>query len=174
MEHLPLGVWVMMDKYQGAPFGKSLHNWTHGSFDETLADNLVFIEPHTTIRPFKWRGFTITRTGFAFSHARVRTSTACQGKTLEGGVIIDCARKEDGQHPMEPSDWWLHLYVMLSRATSLDDLLLLRAPDSSFLLQGPPPQLAEKLQIFTERVDNCREHAAQLAADLGLSKFLHE
>ena len=33
---------------------------------------------------------------------------------------------------MEDDDWWMHLYVMLSRATSLDDVLLLRALEADF------------------------------------------
>ena len=106
------------------------------------------------------------------SHACVRTSTACQGKTLKGGVLIDCARREDGQHPMDDDTWWLHLYVMLSRATTLDDILLLRAPGPEFLLRGPPKDLQTALKLFAQRVEQCRLDAAALARDLGLQRFL--
>ena len=88
-------------------------------------------------------------------------ATACQGRTECGNT-----RKEDG-------DWWLELYVMLSRATRLDDLLLLRAPPSSFLLQGPPPDLQKRLQSFAARTKKCRAHAEKLARELGFSSFLH-
>jgi hypothetical protein len=172
LTQVPLGLWLKMDKYTGAPFVQLLQD-TDATLSPAVTDSLVFLAPTATVRPFKWRDHTISRVGFALSHANVRTSTACQGKTLEGGVVIDCARKVDGQHPMDDDRWWLHLYVMLSRATSLDDLLLLRAPGPEFLLRGPPKDLQQKLRIFASRVEACRERALGLAADLGLDKFLH-
>ena len=114
----------------------------------------------------------ITRTGFPISHGCVRTSTACQGTTLTGGVFIDAGRREDGPHPMDEDTWWLHLYVMLSRATDLDDLLVIRGPPAEFLSRGPPADLREHLQAFAHRTQKCREHAERLALDLGLSRFL--
>ena len=126
----------------------------------------------TTLCSFKWRAYTVSRTGFPCTHSRVRTSTACQGKTLRHGVIVDCARRESGAHPMEEEDWWLHLYVMLSRATSLDDLLLLRAPDADFLLRGPPADLRVRLAIFARRVRATRTRAEALARSFGFEAFL--
>ena len=90
-----------------------------------------------TMSPFKWRGHVVTRIGIPLTLANARTSTACQGKTLGGGVIVDCARRVGGAHPMGDDDWWLHLYVMMSRATRLDDLLLLRARGVEFLKRWP-------------------------------------
>ena len=123
--------------------------------------------------PFKWRDFKVVRTGFPISHGRVLTSTACQGKTFNQGVLIDCARREGGQHPTSDEDWWLHMYVMLSRATSLSDVLLVRAPEASFLLKGPPPNLRKRIEIFRRRVDMCRHSALNLARELGFEEFLH-
>ena len=65
-----------------------------------------------------------------------------------------------------------HLYVMLSRATTLDDLLLLRAPAPEFLLRGPPKDLQTALKLFAKRVERCRVDATALAQDLGLQRFL--
>ena len=108
-------------------------------------ESLLLLEPTATLIPFKWREFKIARSGFPITHAMIRTSTGCQGKTCELGVLIDCARRIGGSHPMKDDDYWLHMYVMLSRATSIDDILLTRAPDASFLLRGPPPDLARRL-----------------------------
>ena len=85
---------------------------------------------------------------------------------------MDCGRRVGGAHPMEDDDWWLHLYVMISRATRLDDLLLLRAPDVSFLLRGPPSNFKERLALFDKRVKSCRVQAEQLARSLGFARFL--
>ena len=84
----PKGVWVRMEKYDGAPFTKLLQD--HSStllYADTR--NLVFIEPRTA-DPFVFREYSVTRTGLPISHARAITSTACQGRTMRDGVIIDC------------------------------------------------------------------------------------
>ena len=103
----------------------------------------------------------------------VRTSTACQGRTCEHGVVVDCKKREGcGERDTRQEDYWLHMYVMLSRATSLADILLIRAPDARFLLQGPPQDLKARLEMFRARVATCREHALALAKGLGFDTFL--
>ena len=86
--------------------------------------------------------------------------------------MIDCARRQEGNHPMDEDNWFLHSYVLISRATDSDDLLLLRAPPENFLLRGPPKDLRRQLEIFEGRVADCRRRAELLAAELGLAKFL--
>ena len=45
---------------------------------------------------------------------------AAQGLTLHGGVVVDL-RRAGGLHD---DDWWLAIYVMLSRARQLTNLIL--------------------------------------------------
>ena len=167
LKHLPLGFWVKMDKYDSCPRADLLDDG-----QEDAMRPLVFIEPCTS-DVFVFRDHKVKRTGFAISHGRVITAIACQGRTMRAGVVIDFGRHEGGSTRKEDGDWWLELYVMLSRATRLDDLLLLRAPPSSFLLQGPPPDLQKRLQSFAARTKKCRAHAEKLARELGFSSFLH-
>ena len=79
----------------------------------------------------------VRRTGFQATHAMFLTSTSSQGQTLRSGVTIDCARKEKTsltcRQGMDDDVWWLHLYVMLSRATRRRPLLM--KPVSSCLWQ---------------------------------------
>ena len=117
---------------------------------------------------FEWRGHTVSRTGFALSHARVLTSTACQGNTFRFGVVADAGRRDGGAYPTPEDDFWLHLYVMLSRATSAEDILVARPPPSSFLGRGPPVDLAEALRSFAARTQACRKQAEALAKEFGL------
>eukprot|EP00959_Pyramimonas_sp_CCMP1952_P470593 9496939-Pyramimonas_sp.AAC.1 len=50
-----------------------------------LTGLLVFIEPRTS-EPFTFRASKVTRAGFPFSHGRVITAVACQGRAMrEGG-----------------------------------------------------------------------------------------
>ena len=146
-----------MDKFEGAPFTEILH-----AYDTSLAPEdtkkLVFVEPITS-KPFVFREFSVVRTGYALSHGCVITSTACQGRTMRQGVIIDCGRHESGSTAKDDDDWWLDLYVMLSRATRLEDLLLERAPDLSFFLRGPPKLMLRALRRFAKRTESCRSKA---------------
>ena len=91
---------------------------------------------------------------------------------MRDGVIIDCGRQEGGLHPKDDDDWWLDLYVMLSRATRLEDLLLMRAPDLTFFAKGPPKTLRTQLEKFASRTSECRIEAAKIAEELGLSAFV--
>ena len=91
---------------------------------------------------------------------------------MRDGVIIDCGRQEGGAHPKEDDDWWLDLYVMLSRATRLQDLILLRAPSLEFFKKGPPKTLQKQLAKFTNRTEACRRVAEKFAKELGLAPFL--
>ena len=170
LRHVPLGVWLRMAKYRGAAFADRLQRSVPDLSHED-ASSLVFVEPLTS-DAFNWRGHTVVRTGFPPSHGRAITSTACQGRTMRAGVIVDAGRRETGAHKTEENDYWLHLYVMLSRATRLDDLLLVRAPPVEFLKNGPPKDLVRQLHVFATRTDACRETAARLATELGMHAFL--
>ena len=92
---------------------------------------------------------------------------------MRSGVLIDCGRHEGGVTPKYDDDWWLDLYVMLSRATRLEDLLLLRGPPSSFLLRGPPADMKQQLASFSARAEVCRASARELAMQLGFDEFFH-
>ena len=95
----------------------------------------------------------IKRFGFMFTHANYLTVTASQGRTLRTGVTIDCARNEpDGIRGTSDDEWWLNLYVMFSRVTRMDDMLLLRPPPRELLERGPPVSVREALRRF-ERVE---------------------
>ena len=170
LRHVPLGIWVRFAKYARAPFTAKMAE-LDSSLTPASTESLIFIEPYSA--SFKWRGHAVTRTGFPFSHGRVITSTACQGRTLRAGVLIDCGRRTGGANPKSDNDWWLDLYVMLSRATRLEDLLLVRAPPCEFFLQGPPSDLRQQLAKLSKRTDECRVRAAKLAEELGFEKFFH-
>ena len=93
---------------------------------------------------------------------------------MHDGVIIGCGRQHGGSHPKEDEDWWLDMYVMLSRATTLDDLLLLRAPELKFFAKGPPKTLRTQLAKFASRTEACRKKAAKIAKEFGFDGFLRE
>ena len=107
---------------------------------------------------FDWRcsgqTHSIRRIGYPLTHAHYLTSTASQGQTIRTGVTIDCARQEKrGARGADDHEWWLHLYVMFSRATCMDDMLLLRPPPRELLERGPPPSVVKALKKFDDRME---------------------
>ena len=126
---------------------------------------------------FSWKtsgeSHSVKRFDFMFTHAHFLTATASQGQTIRAAVTIDCARNEpQGQRGTNDDAWWLNLYVMLSRATRIEDLLLIRAPPCEFLLHGPPASLQTALAQVAKRTGTCRRAAEGLMAELGFSEFL--
>ena len=105
LRHLPLGFWVKMEKYKHAPFGDLLEKHEQ-SLDRDRTKSLVFVEARTS-EPFTFRTYKVIRTGFPLSHGRVITTTACQGRTMREGVILDCGRHESGNGKKDDDDWWL-------------------------------------------------------------------
>ena len=122
-----------MDKCDETPGAAQLAQNTNLAAAEV--QSLLFVEPTPNLMPFTWREFKVSRCGFSLTHAIVRTSYPSQGKTCEQGVLIDCAKRDTGANATNPDDYWLHMYVMLSRTTSLQDLCLIRVPEATFLLQ---------------------------------------
>ena len=153
-----------MDKYSAAPFGEKLE-----AIEDSDTARLVFIEPQTSSQ-FDFRKHKVIRTGLPISHAEVLTSTACQGRTMKNGVIVDAGCKD----PNDLDNLWLHLYVMLSRATTSDNLLMIRDPGLDFLARGPPSDLAARLLQFNSRSEKCRRAALKLTKELGFEGFLHD
>ena len=79
-------------------------------------------------------------------------------------MTIDCARIEaQGYHGTSDNEWWLNLYVMLSRATKMEDMLLLRPPPRELLERGPPASVREALQRFEAREEQTIAAAIELA-----------
>ena len=97
LQKLPTGIWVRMETYEASPFEDLLQDQA-ASLLPPETRSLVFIEPKTA-EPFVFREYRVTRTGFPISHAKAITSTACQGRTMRDGVILDCGREEGGAYP---------------------------------------------------------------------------
>ena len=98
------------------------------------------------------------------------TTTASQGQTIRAAVTIDCARNEpQGRQGTDDDAWWLNLYVMFSRVTRMEDMLLVRPPPRELLERGPPASVRAALQRF-ERVERDTVAGAILLAErLGIA-----
>lgn len=152
---LPSGLWVSVRGYSGCPewermLQQCLPHCKDAATAERKAKSFWFLPAEEVVVPYN--KFQVRRCGFRVTHAKFLTSTGSQGLTLREGTIVDCARLKE----LDDDNWWLHLYVMFSRVTSLQDLLLLRPPPREVLEQGPPAGIAEKMEVFRERAARCR------------------
>eukprot|EP00438_Fugacium_kawagutii_P008508 Skav231130 [mRNA] locus=scaffold992:20033:20710:+ [translate_table: standard] len=157
-EYLPSGLWVSVDGYQGCDGWEGLleiceRHLPDAESAKRLAKSMWFMPAEEAVVQFGGSPkMDVRRCGFRLTHANFFTSTGSQGLTLRSGTIIDCARQPE----MDDENWWLHLYVMFSRVTSLDDMLLIRPPPREILDLGPPRAIREKVLQFQRRVEVCR------------------
>ena len=87
------------------------------------------------------------------------------------GVILDCGRHEVGNGRKDDDDWWLDLYVLLSRATRSEDLLLTRAPPVDFLLRGPPAGLHKQLHEAKAKMNDKLEELSKAESEVIMQSF---
>ena len=161
---LPSGLWVAVEGYSGCADWEELFSLCRRHVEddpaaEKLARSFWFL-PAVEVQVLfsSTLKHDVRRIGFQVTHAHFLTSTASQGLTLRKGTIVDCARLPE----LSDDNWWLHLYVMFSRVTSLENLLLLRPPPRELLERGPPEAIVERLKEFQQRAQRCRAGALRL------------
>ena len=161
-EYMAKGVWVKILKYNQSPMKQHLLQQWHSvddesEFDETDAGSIIFVElVHSEFKvdvnlSGESEKVEVIRWQFPLTHGMLRTAFASQGLTLEGGVVIDL-RRAGG---LEDDDWWLAIYVMLSRARKLSNMILLGfTPQVEELLRrGPPANLIQVTERLEEAAD---------------------
>ena len=153
--YVPSGLLVSIKGYQGCSGWESfmplcVKHTNSPEQAEKLARSFYWFEAEEVV--VSYSGLQIRRCGFRATNARCLTSTASQGLTLRSGTVVDCGRQKE----KDEDEWWLHLYVMLSRVTCLSDLLLVRPPPRELLERGPPVGIAKSLEKFQQRATECR------------------
>ena len=162
LRFLPLAIHVAFDDH----IPRENDNFPGTDFNNGHAPGIFAVKPMTvTTNPIdiptpentKRRKLKFSRTQIPLTPHNIRTSNGCQGISTEY-VIIDCAQPPwlRGNESTETT-YWLHLYVMLSRARSMEQMLLINPPPR-FLLQTGPPQSVlqelQRLQTFAESTKN--------------------
>ena len=69
---------------------------------------------------------------------------------------------------------WFHLYAILPRETTSDNLHVIRDPGLECLFRGPPAGLAARLRTLNACAEECRREAQKLARTPGPARFLHD
>ena len=164
LEYCPRGIWVCSDDCSVIPLASKLLDkvdvsareavWRLNASNPDIArepdgkvkpvhERLAFVPAAT--RSFKrmiaGRNWTIRRRQVPLTSALDRTIQSSQGKTFRGGLIGDM-----GNLNTDRDAFWSAMYVLLSRATRMQGMLLLRCPPESFFDAGPPAYLKSFLQ----------------------------
>eukprot|EP00973_Karenia_brevis_P055855 7767610-Karenia_brevis.AAC.1 len=109
----------------------------------------------------------VRRTQFSVSPASARIVYNAQGEGFNA-TVVDLARPPS----MSAEVHWLACYVMLSRARSLEGLLILRLASRSELSAGAPSYLVDAverlLQLERESMCKVRDHLAKFSNVLPL------
>ena len=89
---------------------------------------------------------------FPLIHGMHRTAYSAQGLTLDGGVVADL-RRAGG---LDDDDWWLVIYVMLSRARQRTNLILVGFTEQveQLMRRGPPTRLISVTEMLEQRAQN--------------------
>jgi hypothetical protein len=169
-EFMAKGVWVKVFNYKRSPMKKQLlQEWemkgAETELDDADSDSVIFIElVHSNFKvdidvAGETEKIEVIRWQFPLTHGMLRTAFGAQGLTLEGGVVVDL-RRAGG---LDDDDWWLAIYVMLSRARKLKNMILLgfTALVEELLRRGPPENLIQ----VTERLEEVANSAMALVAD---------
>lgn len=94
---------------------------------------------------------------------KVNTQFGLQGVTARQGMIAYLQKPQN----MDEGDHWLAVYVLLSRATKLDDLLISGLPPIEFFQQGPGGTLLKHIADFEERAKQDVAKADAMLKSLG-------
>ena len=165
-EYMAKGIWVQVLKYKDSPLSAHImSDWALPENDDqqtedeksdtSMARSMIFIE--LVNAEFKCdinfdgqqESVQVVRWQFPLTHGMLRTAYSAQGLTLEGGVVVDLCRAGG----LQDDDWWLAIYVMLSLARKLHNLLLLGFTEQveELLRRGPPEQLIKITTMLEER-----------------------
>ena len=88
----------------------------------------------------------VTRYQFPLLPERVRTVQTAQGMGMDAATM-----ELQKLLRMSHDDWWLHLYVMLSRVRVAHRLLVYNLPPWDILQRGPPAYVREGVRRFEEK-----------------------
>ena len=110
----------------------------------------------------KLRKVKVTRYQIPLLPERVRTVQTAQGLGMDAATMVL-------QKPMNmgADDWWLHLYVMLSRVRVAHRVLVYNLPPWDILQRGPPQYVLDGVKRFEKKMIESFDIAKQRAQEYG-------
>ena len=103
------------------------------------------------------------RTQIPLAPEPVRTVQTAQGLTMDSAVMM----LQTLSTGMNEDDWWMHLYVMLSRVRTSKQILVFDVPPKHMFERGPPKWVQAGIQRLMHRAVDQIEVAAKARKHLG-------
>ena len=129
--------------------------------------DVVAIEPITetwTHKTMEDEQVQIQRRQFAFLLAKLGTLHGVQGKTAKPGLVAHWKFPKR----LSKERLWLAHHVILSRPTSLENLVSNGLPDRNILEAGPPEELLQTFdRLFGDKIKKSKEAAIEARRTLG-------
>ena len=160
LRYLPKGVLVKFDQCKvNHGFGEGVVNVaSYGATWEFVVHDDV-----SDVRTFD--KVPMNRVNAPLAPERVRTVQTAQGMSMD-----HCVMMLDRPHvKMSYDDWWLHVYVMLSRVRTASRLLVYGLPPRWIFERGPPKFLADGLALLNKRAQADAARFDEFAKDLGFT-----
>ena len=148
-------------------------------FDDVNADlgfgeaGVLAVEPATASWKFKthdrWSGLrhqvelAMSRTQVPLCPEKIRTVQTAQGLSMDACRIYCGQPSHMKGSDAKEDDYWIHLYVMLSRVRSARNVLLYQLPDRRFLGRGPPAWMRSGIQELEAKAEASRGSVLEAA-----------
>ena len=160
LRYLPQGVLVRFDNFkEDFGFGvgvvhvacRASSKWDFHTHDEISGVRTLESVP-------------MTRVNEPLAPEKVRTVQTAQGMSMDNCVMM-LDRPYDR---MSFDDWWLHVYVMLSRVRTAKGVLLYGLPGKFLFERGPPEFLSHGISALLARAERTKASLDVLVSDLDL------
>ena len=110
------------------------------------------------------REVNMKRVNLPLAPEKDRTVQSAQGMSMDAAVMM---LTKPGT--MSEEDWWLHVYVMLSRVRTARQILVYGLPPKQLFERGPPSFIEQGLARLTAMATSREEHYAELCSDMGFT-----
>ena len=137
---------------------------------------VVAVEPHGNSWKYRthdrWSGehklvdVAMRRYQVPLAPERVRTVQTAQGLTMDAATMFLGRPKH-----MSAEDYWMHLYVMLSRVRMCKNILAYELPDLEVFTRGPPAWVREGIHALERLAGRTQSAVAAARRELGAGFF---
>ena len=110
------------------------------------------------------REVNMKRVNLPLASEKDRTVQSAQGMSMDAAVMM---LTRPGT--MSEEDWWLHVYVMLSRVRTARQILVYGLPSKQLFERGPPPFIEHGLARLTAMAKTKESHYSELCSDMGFT-----
>ena len=172
LEYMPRALFIAMDDHVPNPKRKDeagrLSPFAGTRLAEGLETGVMILTPATMdTEPLRigndGRKVVLSRTQMGVTVEPVRTVQAAQGMSVEY-LEADCIRPS---WMVSDDDYWVHLYVIFSRARRMDRMLIRNPPDKAFLERGPSKKVLRELRRLEAMARTTSRKAAEAREFLG-------